>query len=983
MRFRTCLLLVAAAAAVPLIGFGVLGVAAVRRDHAAAGHARLLQTARALAEAADRQLESFATLLQALTDAISGDGGPADLGRLASRVRPSPWRWIGLALFEPDGRLVFTTETGRTRAESPVALVRGVAAAGVPAARLVVDGQGPPRVLIGVPRYRNAVVRDVLTAALDPAVFRELLVAQALSAGWTGMLADGERRLVAGGRAPGALVAEVLPTDVSQEVGRTSESVRRLAPPTGDVAYVAWSRAPRSGWLAVVAAPAAAIEARWQRTLAWLSAGGLTLALAGGLAALLMARRVTRAVTRLGEAARALGDGGPVPACPPGGVREVRDVEEALRRASLLLRERERERDRAHADLREHNERLSLTLGLAGIGTWDLDFRTGVSFWDPEHFRLFGYAPPAGGAPVPLELWQSHLHPEDRDRVLRTFQRARTSGGVYEPEYRIVRAGDGREVWIGVKGRVLADGAGQPTRMLGVLSDITDRKRAELALREARQTLELTLDAGGLGAWRIDLATGVLECSAVCRSTLGLPDDGPLTWAMFLEAVHPEDRVRVRTLVDRAIGEQVLYEAEHRILRPDGRTRWLLARGRADCGPDGSARSLDGVLLDVTRHKEAELALEEANRAKDEFLAMLGHELRNPLGAISNAVTVLEQVGPGDVRGGQVRSIIARQTRHLARLIDDLLDVSRLTTGRIALQLQPVDLAEVAERALQALRHAARTGGHEVSLAVERVLVAGDPTRLEQVVLNLVDNAVKYTPPAGRIRVTVARDRRDAVLRVQDTGVGLPPDLLPRVFELFRRGHQARQHGREGLGIGLWLVKRLVEMHGGEVTAVSPGPGQGSEFVVRLPTVPLAAPPAAPGGRGTARRPQRVLVIEDHQDIRDGLRLFLEANGHSVDEAADGPTGLEKLLVRRPDVALVDVGLPGLDGYAIASAVRNAPGGSTVRLVAMTGYGQPDDRRRALESGFDAHLVKPVDLPRLLDLMDAEDLSTLERVRGG
>jgi PAS domain S-box-containing protein len=974
IRLRTYLLLLVAVVAVPLVVLSALGVVVLGRDHQGASRASLLGYVRTLAQAVDRELDGSAAMLELVADTAFLAGAPPEpIARLAAARG-----WLAVSLLAPDGRLVGTTAAAPdTAAGAAGALARAVVSAGGPVAHLVPD-LAPPRVLVGIPRLRDGRVGHVLAAELDTARFRELLMGQTVAAGGTVLVADAERRVVAVGARGATEVGKSLPAELAAEVRTAGEAARRVARPAGDAAYVAWSRAPRSGWVAAVVVPAATFEGKWRTTVAWLGAGGLALLAVAGALALLLGRRLSSAVVRVGELARSLGSGEPPGRQPGGGVREVRELGAALCQASTLLRERERDRDRAHVALRDSTERLSLALGLAGMGTWDLDLVSGLTFWDAEHFRIFGYDPPPGGGAVPLERWRSHLHPADRERVLRAFEAARSSGKPYDPEYRIIRADDGREVWVGVNGRVLYDERGQPVRMLGVMTDITARKRAELALRETRQRLELTLDAGGLGSWQVDLATGALECSTVCRGTLGLPPRGELTWAAFLGAVHADDRVRVRTLVDRAIAEQVLFEAEHRVVRPDGQTRWVLARGRADYGPDGRPRQMVGVLLDVTARKEAELALEDANRAKDEFLAMLGHELRNPLGAISNAVAVLEQLEPGDVRASKLRTIVARQTRHLGRLVDDLLDVSRLTSGRIALQLQPVDLAEVADRALQALRHAARTGDHDVTLAVEHVLVAGDPTRLEQVVLNLVDNAVKYTAPGGRIHISVDREGREATLRVRDTGVGLPADLLPRVFDLFRRGQHSRQHGREGLGIGLSLVKRLTEMHGGSVTASSPGPGQGSEFVVRLPALPPGAALAEPGVRAPARRPQRVLVIEDHQDVRDGLRIFLETHGHSVDEATDGPTGLDKLMTRRPDIALVDVGLPGLDGYAIAAAARNSPGGAGVRLVAMTGYGQPDDRRRALEAGFDAHLVKPVDLQRLLALMDADESAPID-----
>lgn len=372
-------------------------------------------------------------------------------------------------------------------------------------------------------------------------------------------------------------------------------------------------------------------------------------------------------------------------------------------------------------------------------------------------------------------------------------------------------------------------------------------------------------------------------------------------------------------------------------------------------------------LYQLERRARAEA--EEANRTKDEFLATLGHELRNPLGAISNAVAVLNQLGKPEDQGARLREIIARQTRHLARLVEDLLDVARISSGKITLRWQPVDLRQMAERSLAALEQAGRTTQHQISLGLASALVKGDPARLEQIVGNLLDNALKYTPAGGRISLTIERDGKDAALRVKDTGPGIAPEMLPRLFERFVQGDQSLDRPQSGLGLGLTVVKRLVELHHGTISALSEGPGHGSEFIVRLPLLPPSpknervepAPPMA-----TSRR---ILVIEDNQDSRDGLCLLLEKSGHHVEEAGDGMSGVDKLLTLRPDIALVDVALPGLDGYAIAQAVRAAPGGDRIFLVALTGYGRPEDRHRAEQAGFDAHLVKPVEAEELLRVL--------------
>ncbi len=360
----------------------------------------------------------------------------------------------------------------------------------------------------------------------------------------------------------------------------------------------------------------------------------------------------------------------------------------------------------------------------------------------------------------------------------------------------------------------------------------------------------------------------------------------------------------------------------------------------------------------------------DADRRKDEFLAMLGHELRNPLAAIRNAIWILEEAGSGEYQDVRQREVIERQTHHLVRMVDDLLDVSRVTLGKIDLHVQPVDLQSVAERCLNELGMKRVAESHEltVSVSTEPVLVQGDPVRLEQVVCNLLHNAIKYTPRGGSIDLTVGSEDGEAVVRVRDTGLGISADMLTRIFEPFTQVESSRKRSEGGLGLGLPLVRSLVELHGGTVEAHSAGHEQGSEFVVRLPQLgseaglPVAGVPL-PDGEPVFedRAPLRILVVEDNADGRESLRDLLEIWGHHVEVAENGPDGVRQALDSHPDVALIDIGLPGLDGNEVAQRIRAGLDDDHMALVAMTGYGQPEDRRRALQAGFDAYLVKPVD----------------------
>ncbi len=383
---------------------------------------------------------------------------------------------------------------------------------------------------------------------------------------------------------------------------------------------------------------------------------------------------------------------------------------------------------------------------------------------------------------------------------------------------------------------------------------------------------------------------------------------------------------------------------------------------------DRAAAAIERTRLrDVERRARAEA--EAVSRAKDDFLAMLAHELRNPLSAIVNAVTVLDRTGSPEPTPVLTRKLITRQATHLARLLDDLLDVARFTRGHIELRTEPVDLRAVIALAVEGQRH--RVEGKRQRLAVsvpdEPIVVEGDAARLQQVVGNLLNNASKYSPAGGAIRVAAAREGREAVVRVQDDGPGIPAERLDMIFQPFTQVDATLARTEGGLGIGLTLVKRLVELHGGAVYAHSAGPGQGAEFSVRLPLTAAAMP--SPPAAGPAPTGRRILVVEDNDDAREALVAALRLDGHDVRAARTGREGIELAFGDRPELVLIDIGLPDVEGYEVGRLLRQKFG-PTIRLAALTGYGQPEDRQRSAEAGFDAHLVKPVagsDIFRLLD----------------
>ncbi|MFY0563144.1 response regulator [Archangium lansingense] len=532
-----------------------------------------------------------------------------------------------------------------------------------------------------------------------------------------------------------------------------------------------------------------------------------------------------------------------------------------------------------------------------------------------------------------------------------------------------------------------ADGyLAQPVDSAELLATVRSLLRMRLAEEEARAAAlqwKSTFDSLGDGVCLLDRGGRVMRANQALLELLGLPEaqvlgrpfDELMRAAAGTEGELPPSCGAV--LSCREETEVTLGERHYRV-----------AANPVE-GSEGAVVGAVRILTDITSRRELEDALRqravdlaEADRRKDEFLAMLAHELRNPLAAIVNAVH-LEAASQPEGRVSKSIQVMTRQSQHLARMVDDLLDVSRFNRGHIELRRAPVDLRQVVQHSVEARRRSLEEKGLHLEVAVPgsgSLLLQGDATRLEQVVSNLLDNARKYTEPGGHVFVGVTVEgvgqERQAVLCVRDTGIGMSPELSARVFELFVQAQQQLARSSGGLGIGLTLVRRLVELHGGEVTAHSEGEGKGSELVVRLPleaeqavSVPVPAPPQqleSTGGEPSARR---VLLVEDNEDTREVLRELLEMWGHRVEVAEDGFKGVQLFPALRPHVALVDLGLPGMDGFQVARKIREAEGGRDVYLVALTGY-SGEHRTQAVEAGFNLHMVKPVkpdDLERLLE----------------
>ena len=572
------------------------------------------------------------------------------------------------------------------------------------------------------------------------------------------------------------------------------------------------------------------------------------------------------------------------------------------------------------------------------------------------------------------------LAPEELARLPKQISEL-ANGAVVRNEWRFRRK-DGSTFTGELVGRQLSDGCLQ-----GILRDITERRLAETAVRESEERFRvLAQNLVSAVALVNEFGEFVIVNTSFLRM-FDLDDEASVAnvnsrdwsqWRVFDEHgalldvdAHP---VRKAALTRRAVRDVLVA-----VQSPVGANlKWLLVSAAPILDDRGNLHRLVCTYHDITARKHAEeavrdanAALAEADRRKDEFIAILSHELRNPLAPIRYALPVLEAQAL-DEAGGRALAVIGRQVDHLARLVDDLLDVSRITRGKIELRREHVTLASVVAAAAEAAAPAITMAQHRLRMHVpdEPIWLYADPARIAQVVNNLLDNSAKYTPRGGEIRLEADRDADGVVITVRDNGMGIPADALSTVFEMFR---QVRRQGRsqEGLGIGLALVKLLVEMHGGTIEARSAGVGLGAEFVVRLP-VPagMAVPQDRVAAAPANGRRLRVLVVDDNADLVEMLGITVESAGHEVRTALDGPSGISAALAFRPDVVLLDVGLPGMSGIEVARELRRRPELEGACLVAVTGWSQPEDRRQTREAGFDHHLTKPTEPATLLRLLD-------------
>lgn len=520
-----------------------------------------------------------------------------------------------------------------------------------------------------------------------------------------------------------------------------------------------------------------------------------------------------------------------------------------------------------------------------------------------------------------------------------------------------------------------------------------ERSMAEQALDDARMRLEATLAAGEVATWIYDIRGNQVTGDRNFKELFGIPAGQPTEDhdALCARTIHPEDLERVHAAVRQAIENKEAFEATYRLLTKDGSYRHVIARGKVQYSDEGTPLVLPGVLLDITTQKQAEeeirsyaVRLAEINHRKTEFLATLAHELRNPLAPIRNGLEVLRLAGSNAATAERVHGMMSRQVNHMVHLIDDLLDIARIDSGKIELRMDRLDLKPIIASAIEASMPLIEAGRHqfEVEVSDQALIVNADATRLAQVLSNLLTNAAKYTPERGQIRLVARREEDEVVICVVDTGIGIPPQALGSIFEMFAQVKHGLGRAQGGLGIGLSLVSRLLQMHGGSVSASSPGEGHGSTFTVRLPLVAnQQAPNAFESVPGTERRQQdrrsvRILVVDDNQDAAESLAALLRARHHIVEVAHEGQQALRLLQAHDPHLVFLDIGMPVMDGYEVASRIRRMPDRGHVRLVALTGWGAEHDRANSKKAGFDEHLTKPASLETVERLIASLPLET-------
>ena len=622
-----------------------------------------------------------------------------------------------------------------------------------------------------------------------------------------------------------------------------------------------------------------------------------------------------------------------------------------------------------HAQLQNESEKFHQLANTIPQMAWIAGAGGAVEWYNDRWYAYTGLAPGQAAG----DGWRRLIDAADVPAIEKQWRAGIASAAAFSMTI-TMRGADGQARRLFTQLAPLHDAGGRLVQWFGTSTDLSPLEQAEQAVRESEERLREGLLAANMAAWTWDLDSGETRFSDNAQAVFGAAWQADASDWSFLPGA---DRARLRAMAEDAQARHTSYRCEVELPGSDGGLRWIEVCGKADSRTDAprSISTSGGIALDVSERKRAEMALLLADQRKDEFLAMLAHELRNPLAPISSALKIMELLSPdAPPQVKKAREVIDRQTRHLSRLVDDLMDVSRISTGKIVLRDEQVDAAVVVLRAIEMNRPLLEARGHHLhthGLEAPQML-RGDSTRLTQVIGNLINNAAKYTEAGGIIKVGLAREGDWLVIRVVDNGVGMSPQIVPHVFNLFLQAERSLDRSLGGLGIGLSVVRQLTELHGGTAEAHSAGERMGSEFVIRLPALnaPLPADAGVCGPPTPAAR--RILVVDDNRDAVDALAMMLKLGGNDVEIAYEGTTALGMAQSFVPDAVVLDIGLPGMDGYEVARRLRARPETAGALIVAVTGYGQKEDRERSRAAGFDHHLVKPIESDALLMLLGAQ-----------
>jgi signal transduction histidine kinase len=986
---RTYLVVMILVATLPIAGLMTYQIFAKVEGERERMHDSMVRNVKVLAQTVDRELASTIDALHILS--YSGTLQRGEIARFEQLLRTRPLlrpSWRGIYLVSPAGDVIFDTGPAGAGAH-----VRD-RDAGEKARRPFAPQTYVSNVLGGadgsnffttveVPVIVDGVARYVLGARIPMSVWQDVVETSGVSANGIAVIFDDDHRVIARNVTPARFIGTRLPAASLAVIDGRPSGSGRLARFEGGYSYATWDSVPLSGWGVSVGLPGEPLDAAHNQAIAAALATAAACLLLGIVLALVVARKMVRPLTLLShnELAKAT-----EPIC----VREIASLRDALLAAQAQDRAVQERLKYKRDLLQKQASEIETLLTSSPIGlAFAHDAQCREVTHNPAMDRLFGSAESLAAGDVCV-LDQGRRLPREEQPLQRAAAQGETTR---DRELELLV--DGRPpAFVIVNAVPLFDSDGKPRGAIGAVVDITERKAAEARivnteqrLRESQHLVDLAQDVGHVGFFHYQFEADVFAWTPGLAKLFGRPDaqyqeqgTGPL--ADWTRCIDRSDWWRVLRQLRVAFRKQQETETvEYCVHHPDGSECWLSSRVQILYVRDGWPRQMIGITLDMSEQRKAErerealiereqaarVEAEAANHSKDIFLAMLGHELRNPLSAITAAIDVLDRFGAHSESEVNARRILSRQTHHLARLMDDLLDVARVVAGQVQLTRHSVDLAARVQRVTEALEITRRSSQQELTLDLNEVWIDADATRIEQIVNNLIVNAMKYTPAGGQIKVRVAADDGDALLEVSNSGAGIAPELLPRVFDLFTQGERGFDRRDGGLGIGLSLVRRLVELHGGRITAESGD--QETVMRVRLPAI------AAPAAERTPRRlpasgQRRVAIIEDNADVLEGLRTLLEVDGHTVWTATDGISGLALLVKVRPDVAIVDIGLPGLNGFEVARRSRAA--GYAGRMIALSGYGQDADRKQGLAAGFDFYVLKPLDAQKLRELLESE-----------